>query len=218
MKISKYIKAATGSPEELKSLVEDRIDELESQINLTTDIDSCDEIEADSNVEFDKATKYSNFGEFVYTSYPEFGVDEDDMDAEVLAVENAIYSYGGSPSKCPTYWRDDYEEPIVEIDGRYYFVDWRGGTRAALTPLDSPVFPDLEYYGIEACNNIMEDTDIDDAANTTYKYKLEDTFGAPQAGVDTKYFEDWYEVEEFLDNNPDVEQRISEGYATISEI
>ena len=50
-----------------------------------------------------------------------------------------------------------------------------------------------------------------------WKYKLEDSYGAPQAGCDIKYFSEWYELEEYLEDNPDVEERISEGYATIKE-
>ena len=48
-------------------------------------------------------------------------------------------------------------------------------------------------------------------------YKIEDSHGFPQAGVEVKEFDEWWELEEYLDDNPDVADRISEGYARISE-
>lgn len=51
-----------------------------------------------------------------------------------------------------------------------------------------------------------------------YEYKLEDTYGFPQAGVDVKYFETWTDLEEYLEENPDVEERIAEGYAGIFDV
>lgn len=51
-----------------------------------------------------------------------------------------------------------------------------------------------------------------------YRYAIEDTRGLPQAGVDVQKFEEWYELEEYLDENPDVMERIQDGYATIVEL
>lgn len=51
-----------------------------------------------------------------------------------------------------------------------------------------------------------------------YKYAIEDTRGLPQAGVDVQKFEEWWELEEFLDENPDVMESIQDGYAAIVEL
>lgn len=48
-------------------------------------------------------------------------------------------------------------------------------------------------------------------------YIIEDSYGAPQAGYDVIEFDDWHEVEEYLDENPDVAERIEDGYAIIKE-
>lgn len=53
---------------------------------------------------------------------------------------------------------------------------------------------------------------------TEYKYEIQDTQGLPQAGVATYKFEEWYELEEFLDKNPDVQQSLEDGYASIVEL
>ena len=42
---------------------------------------------------------------------------------------------------------------------------------------------------------------------------LEDTYGAPQCGLDIKYFENMNEFETYLDKHPAVYHRILEGYA-----
>lgn len=57
-----------------------------------------------------------------------------------------------------------------------------------------------------------------DGPETEYKYEIQDTQGTPQAGVATYKFEEWYELEEFLDNNPDVRESLDDGYATIVEL
>lgn len=54
--------------------------------------------------------------------------------------------------------------------------------------------------------------------DSNYKYAIQDTRGLPQAGVDVKKFEEWYELEEYLDKNPDVMDRIHEGYARIVDL
>lgn len=46
-------------------------------------------------------------------------------------------------------------------------------------------------------------------------YKLHDTYGAPQAGCETQCFDTRDELDDYLAANPDVEERIAEGYATI---
>ena len=52
-----------------------------------------------------------------------------------------------------------------------------------------------------------------------YKYEIQDTHGLPQTGMYDSYkFEEWYELEEFLDNNPDVRENLDDGYATIIEL
>lgn len=51
-----------------------------------------------------------------------------------------------------------------------------------------------------------------------YLYSIEDTHGTPQAGIEVLDFETWEELQEYLDENPDVQTRIEEGYATIKEL
>ena len=66
-------------------------------------------------------------------------------------------------------------------------------------------------------SNILDEY-LNEQNDITYAYKLEDTYGAPQAGVDVKYFETYYDLDEYLEENPDVQDRIDEGYALVKEL
>ena len=57
-----------------------------------------------------------------------------------------------------------------------------------------------------------------DEDNVEYQYSIEDTYGAPQAGLEVLDFETWDELQEYLNENPDVQERIEEGYALIKEL
>lgn len=64
--------------------------------------------------------------------------------------------------------------------------------------------------------NAESDVEEDDA---DYRYEIQDTRGLPQTGqYDSYKFEEWYELEEFLDENPEVMESIENGYATIVEL
>ena len=49
-------------------------------------------------------------------------------------------------------------------------------------------------------------------------YQIHDTHELPQCGVEITSFAEWWEVEEFLDEHPDVIERIEGEYATIVKI
>lgn len=46
-------------------------------------------------------------------------------------------------------------------------------------------------------------------------FEIHDSYGYPQCGCEITTFDEWYELEEYIDANPDVLERIYEGYATI---
>lgn len=48
-------------------------------------------------------------------------------------------------------------------------------------------------------------------------YEIHDSYGVPQCGVDIKSFDDWYELQEYIEVHEDVYNRICEGYAIIIE-
>lgn len=69
---------------------------------------------------------------------------------------------------------------------------------------------------------VVTDTEIDvedEDELPSYQYQIQDNRGLPQTGLmDTYNFEEWWEVEEFLDNNPDVYEDIENGYATVVQL
>lgn len=70
---------------------------------------------------------------------------------------------------------------------------------------------------VDSCMG-QDDSFADSGSAHHSKYEIHDTNGTPQAGEDVYRFDEWYEVEDFLDQNPDVQERIDEGYATIAEV
>lgn len=52
---------------------------------------------------------------------------------------------------------------------------------------------------------------------STMAYQIHDSYWAPQCECEVIDFEEFYEVENYISANPDVMERISEGYATIIE-
>lgn len=72
---------------------------------------------------------------------------------------------------------------------------------------------DMLEDGIVTSTKVTCENDLD------YKYEIQDTQGLPQTGMYDSYkFEEWWELEDFLDNNPDVMENIQDGYATIVEL
>ena len=201
----KVYASSKGSVEDMLMAFEDRLDELEDSgfVDSATDL-----IQASYS---DKPEMFVDYEAFL-ENYADY-YDEDDLDAELFAVEDEIRSYGENPHNCPVYWREDYEKPIVELDGRYYYADFRG-TEARLT--DVSLIEDLSSLGlpseVDSCDAIMSDVE-----EKTGCYCIEDTFGAPQAGVDRKYFDTFDEAQDYIFANPDVEDRINEGYAILKE-
>ena len=144
----KVYAASHGSTSDLLNALKGRLFELENGIesSQSSNIDENLE-EINASTEQQPARQFKNYEEFVDTCYPEYNVDPEDMTAEILAVEDEIRNYGEDPSMCPTFWRDDYEDPIVLLnDDEFYFVAIRGG-RYGLEARLTPVWNLYENYG-----------------------------------------------------------------------
>ena len=79
---------------------------------------------------------------------------------------------------------------------------------------------DTEYYGgmTEKDHKELRSYEGEEFPEGDYKYQVQECFGAPQAGCSFFNFEEWYEVEEFLDRFPFIMDDIDEGYALIKEL
>ena len=53
---------------------------------------------------------------------------------------------------------------------------------------------------------------------TAPRYKFSNTHGVPQAGVEVIEFDDYDEFQEYLDENPEIQDDIDNGYARLEEI
>lgn len=75
----------------------------------------------------------------------------------------------------------------------------------------------LDYvaYDLEERFNELKNSNLENAKK--YPFSIQDSYGAPQCGIESKYFESWEGVARYLELNPDVLQRINDGYAVIKE-
>lgn len=50
------------------------------------------------------------------------------------------------------------------------------------------------------------------------KYEIHDSHGAPQCGCEIVKFDSDWDMDDYLEEHPDVYERIREGYATVVEV
>ena len=50
------------------------------------------------------------------------------------------------------------------------------------------------------------------------KYEIHDSHGAPQCGCEIVKFDSNWDMDDYLEEHPDVYERIKEGYATVVEV
>lgn len=79
---------------------------------------------------------------------------------------------------------------------------------------------ETEFYGDMTQEQVDRLNELEGLENPgpEYKYQIQECFGAPQAGCSFFNFEEWYEVEDFLDEFPVVQQDIEDGYALIKDL
>lgn len=79
---------------------------------------------------------------------------------------------------------------------------------------------ETEFYGNMTQEQVEKLNELKGPENPgpEYQYQIQESFGAPQAGCTFFNFEEWYELEEFLDEFPVVQEDIENGYATIVEL
>ena len=111
-----------------------------------------------------------------------------------------------------------FEEYIADMDARHY-IEARG--EAAIDNIGLQAVPLFCPY----CGFENADTDfcvgcgkkIGAIMSKKARYIIQDTYGAPQSGLDEIEFDEWYELDEYLDEHPDVAERIEQGYAAVIE-
>lgn len=79
---------------------------------------------------------------------------------------------------------------------------------------------ETEFYGNMTKEQVNKLNEMEGPENPgpEYQYQIQESFGTPQAGCSYFNFEEWYELEEFLDEFPVVQEDIENGYATIVEL
>lgn len=73
---------------------------------------------------------------------------------------------------------------------------------------------------IDAFKTRITELESEDTVNlsteVTVGYELHDSYGAPQAGAEITKFDNYRELIEYIESNPDVQDRIDRGYAYIA--
>lgn len=200
-RIKKYVKANSGSPEQFMSAVQNRIDELQSgDMMMSEDIMDGDileeEVISDDEVDGEELVfpDYQSFMDYYIENVdPDYAPEQ--VEQDTVNLQEILLDMDVAEEECPIYYAEESENPVIEINGERYLID----------------------YFEEGLAVKPENEETVEEEPVTSSYKIEDSYGAPQAGVDVKEFSDYDELEDYLLNNPDVEERISEGYARIVE-
>lgn len=79
---------------------------------------------------------------------------------------------------------------------------------------------ETEFYGDMTQEQVDRLNELSGVENPgpEYNYQIQECWGAPQAGCEFFNFQDWYEVEDFLEEFPIVQEDIENGYAMIKEL
>lgn len=135
---------------------------------------------------------------------------------EVTAMKSA-YNRDSIRSQVKDYLGEYVKDYDVDgiVDEISDFETEDGSYVSDIDQIDPDEFRDVvrSYERNVAACSVSGSTD-----DVEYQYSIEDTHGTPQAGLEVLDFETWDELQEYLDENPDVQERIEEGYATIKEL
>ena len=104
-----------------------------------------------------------------------------------------------------------------------YWLDWHGEMESISTEYDAESVEELlewanDEFAEELRGEVLTETNCCiQLATHVCKYEIHDSHGAPQCGCEVTRFETWWELQEYLDEHPDVVERLEERYATIIE-
>lgn len=148
--------------------------------------------------------------------------DIDQIDSDEF--QDVVRSHERNVAACSVKGATDFNENGITDE----LIDYLGDN-IVTTDIDG-LFDDLEktYPTLQSIKDLPQgeferlvrkyNEEEPDEDNVEYQYSIEDTHGAPQAGLEVLDFETWDELQEYLDENPDVQERIEEGYALIKEL
>ena len=70
----------------------------------------------------------------------------------------------------------------------------------------------------EKLESIGGSDELEDDYEPEYRYEIQDSWGAPQAGVEITKFETYDDMIDYIDMTDGLYERIEEGYAIVKEI
>ena len=130
-------------------------------------------------------------------------------------LETALSEWDGTLSCC------DSREPDHCIDFNFFPIGWDYWFDEYLRCFNIDQYEShlCKAYPIEGENSMYADLTkaLEEYKVKTAAYVLQDNHGAPQCGVETLYFDSYEDLAGYLDSHLDVNDRITEGYAIVTD-
>lgn len=140
-------------------------------------------------------------------------VDSDDGLSVYLDPDGGWFTLSGRFNR-------DFQYDLSEIDSVQDMVDMIVECAVSSKLIASADSIDPDYMGrlYTICSNVYDQSIAASSDAVMGNYYLDDSHGAHQAGCDRKTFDEWWELEAYLEDNPDVMDRVRNGYAAIGEL
>lgn len=233
--MKRVVKGSRGTAQDLINALNNRIDDIKDGTVASTEVTA---MKSAYNRDFVRSQVEDYLGEYVKDYDVDGIVDEisdfetedgsyvssiDQIDSDEF--QDVVRSHERNVAACSVKGATDFNENRIAEE----LIDYLGDS-IGTTDIDM-LFDELEntYPTLQSIKDLpkgeldrlvskCDESEPEEEDNVEYQYSIEDTHGLPQAGLEVLDFETWDELQEYLDENPDVQERIQEGYATIKEL
>lgn len=233
--MKKAVRGSRGTAQDLINALNNRIDDIQDGTVASTEVTA---MKSTYNRDSIRSQVEDYLGEYV-KDYDVNGIvdeisdfetedgsyvsDIDQIDSDEF--QDVVRSHERNVAACSVKGATDFNENRIAEELIEYLGDNIGTTDTDM------LFDELEntYPALQSIKDLPQgeldrlvkkcnEYEPEEEDNVEYQYSIEDTHGTPQARLEVLDFETWDELQEYLDENPDVQERIEEGYATIKEL
>ena len=232
--MKRAVKSSRGTTQDLINALNSRIDDIQDGTVASTEVTA---MKSAYNRDSVRSQVEDYLGEYV-KDYDVDGIVDEISDFETEdgsyvsnidqiypdEFQDVVRSHERNVAACSVKGATDFNENRIADE----LIDYLGDN--IVTNDVEALFDELKetYPALQSINDLPQgeldrlvrkyDESEPEEDNAEYQYSIEDTHGTPQAGLEVLDFETWDELQEYLDDNPDVQKRIEEGYATIKEL
>ena len=233
-KMKKVVRGSRGTAQDLINALNNRIDDIKDGTVASTEVTA---MKSAFNRDAIRSQVEDYLGEYI-KDYDVDGIVDEISDFETNdgsyvsnidqidpdEFQDVVRSHERNVAACSVKGATDFNENRISDE----LIDYLGDD--IVTNDVEALFDELKetYPALQSIKDLPQgeldrlvrkyDESEPEEDSVEYQYSIEDTHGTPQAGLEVLDFETWGELEEYLDENPDVQKRIEEGYATIKEL